>query len=220
MRNVGSPLVKGSPTLGASPLIYPPSSSSSSRFARPETPLSGVRLPLSSSNQARFTKGRIGSSPLANRADFNRSRRRIEESPLSRGLTRPHKRLFSELTDDWFSEASLLSSQLSDPFNSIFSSGGAGRQSPMKRVLEAESPILRNRNSTETKGLGIGLLEPFNLARKVGSDDEGDINDMLDSSSNFGDTQDLEEGGDSERTGSEPELQPSPSEPQAKKRRL
>lgn len=90
----------------------------------------------------------------------------------------------------------------------------------MKRVLEAESPILRNRNSTETKGLGIGLLEPFNLARKVGSDDEGDINDMLDSSSNFGDTQDLEEGGDSERTGSEPELQPSPSEPQAKKRRL
>jgi hypothetical protein len=86
----------------------------------------------------------------------------------------------------------------------------------MKRVLDAESPVLRNRNSTETKGLGIGLLEPFNLTRKVPSD-ERDNNDV-DSSSNFGD--DLDSGNGSENLGSEPDPPDSPSEPPAKKRRL
>ncbi|KXN89931.1 hypothetical protein AN958_04935 [Leucoagaricus sp. SymC.cos] len=219
VRNVASPLVKGSPILGSSPLIYPPSSSSTSRFLRPETPLGAVRLPLSTSNQARFTKGRIGSSPLANRPDFNRSRHRVEESPLSCGLKRSKKRPISELTDDWFSGASLLPSQLSDPFNSIFSSGGGDRPSPMKRVLEAESPVLRTRISTEAKGLGIGLLEPFNLTRKATSDDEGD-NIGTDSSSNFGDIQDLDNSKDSANLESELELQQSPSAPPAKKRRL
>lgn len=217
VRNLASPLVKGSPSLGASPLVYPPSSSS--RFARPETPLNGFKLPLNFSNQTRFIKGRLGSSPLASRADVNRTRRRIEESPLSRGIARSHKRAFSEMTEDWFSETSLPSNELSDPFNSIFPSSGAEQPSPMKRVLEAESPILRSRNSTETKGMGIGLLEPFNLAKKTTHDDDGDINDILDSSSNFGDTNDLEYEKDCEKM--EFDVQSSsPSEPQAKRRRL
>lgn len=218
-RNAASPLVKSSPSLGGSPLAYPPSSSSS-RFVRPETPLSGIRLPLSFSSQARFTKNRIGGSPLANRADLNRSRHRIEESPLGRTIARPHKRTSSGLADDWFPEASLLSNQLSDPFHSIFSSGGAERQSPMKRVLETESPILRNRNSTETKGLGIGLLEPFDLTKKPTPDEEGDINDILDSSSSFGDLQDFDGDKDSGNPTIETEPQRSPSSPPAKKRRL
>lgn len=214
VRNGGSPLVKGSPTLGTSPLLYPPSSAS--RFVRPETPLSGFKLPLNSSNQTRFTKGRLGSSPLASRADVNRTRRRIGESPLGRGITRPHKRAFSEMTEDWFSEASL---QFGESFNLMFPSGGAEQQSPMKRVLEGESPVLRSRNSTETKGLGIGLLEPFDLAKKTTCDEDGDIDDILDSSSNFGDTNDLEDEKGCEKM--EFGLQSSsPSEPQAKKRRL
>lgn len=220
VRNAASPLVKGSPILGSSPLVYSSSSASStSRFLRPETPLSGVRLPLSSSNQARFNKGRLGSSPLANRPELTRARHRIEESPLSRDLGRPQKRTITELGDDWFSGGSLLPSQLNDPFNSIFLSGGAERPSPMKRVLEAESPVLRNRNSMETKGLGIGLLEPFNLTRKVASDDEGD-NNNVDSSSSFGDAEDCDSAKGSDDLESEPELQHSPSEPPAKKRRL
>ncbi|KAF9452676.1 hypothetical protein P691DRAFT_803794 [Macrolepiota fuliginosa MF-IS2] len=219
VRNAASPLVKGLSVLGGSPLVYPPSTSSSSRFVRPETPLSGIRLPLSSSNQARFTRNRIGSSPLANRVDLNRSRHRIEESPLSRAPSRPHKRSCSGLTDDWYSEA-LLPNQLSDPFSSIFSSGGAERQSPLKRALETESPILRSRNSTDTKGLGIGLLEPFNLTKKTATDDEGDINDMLDSSSSFGDLQELDDIRDSENLETELEPQRSPSSPPAKRRRL
>jgi len=108
---------------------------------------------------------------------------------------------------------------LKDPFNSIFSSGGAERSSPIKRILEAESPILRNRNSTETKGLGIGLLEPFNLTRKPTSDDEGDINDILDSSSNFGDLKDLDDGQTPENSPRDPEPTRSPSPP-PKRRRL
>ncbi len=218
--NVGSPLVKASPAFGGSPLIYPPSSStSSSRFIRPETPLSGIRLSLSSSSQARFVKSRIGGSPLANRADLNPSRHRIEESPLSRSVTRSQKRTYSELTDDWLSGATLLSSQFKDPFNSIFLSEGIERSSPIKRILEAESPILRNRNSTETKGRGIGLLEPFNLTKKPTSDAEGDINDTLDSSSNFGDLGDLDDDKGSENPTADAEPTRLPSPP-PKRRRL
>ena len=220
VRNAASPLVKGSPILGSSPLVYPSSSTSStSRFVRPETPLSGIRLPFSSSNHARFNKSRIGSSPLANRPELSRLRHRIEESPLSRDLDRSKKRLTSELADDWFPGSSLLPGQLNDPFNSIFSSGGAERPSPVKRVLEAESPVLRSRNSSETKGLGIGLLEPFDLARKVTSDDEGD-NLYADSSSSFGDTEDLDNSKPSDDLVLEHDSQQSPSEPPSKKRRL
>lgn len=218
VRNAASPLVKGSPILGSSPLIYSSSSTSStSRFIRPETPLSSMRPALSSSNHARFSKSRIGSSPLANRPEFTRLRHRIEGSPLSRDLDRSKKRLTSELADDWFSGSSLLSGQLNDPFHSIFSSGGAERPSPVKRALEAESPVLRIRNSAETKGLGIGLLEPFDLARKVTSDDEGD-NIYADSSSSFGDTEDLNKYSDDLIRKRDP--QQSPSEPPSKKRRL
>jgi hypothetical protein len=120
------------------------------------------------------------------------------------------------MTEDWFSEASL---QFGESFNLMFPSGGAEQQSPMKRVLEGESPVLRSRNSTETKGLGIGLLEPFDLAKKTTCDEDGDIDDILDSSSNFGDTNDLEDEKGCEKM--EFGLQSSsPSEPQAKKRRL
>lgn len=111
----------------------------------------------------------------------------------------------------------MLSGQLNDPFHSIFSSGGAERPSPVKRALEAESPVLRIRNSAETKGLGIGLLEPFDLARKVTSDDEGD-NIYADSSSSFGDTEDLNKYSDDLIRKRDP--QQSPSEPPSKKRRL
>ena len=113
----------------------------------------------------------------------------------------------------------MLPSQLNDPFNSIFSSGGAERPSPVKRVLEAESPVLRSRNSSETKGLGIGLLEPFDLARKVTFDDEGD-NLYADSSSSFGDTEDLDNSKPSDDLVLEHDSQQSPSEPPSKKRRL
>lgn len=219
VRNASSPLVKGSPVLGGSPLIYPPSLPSSSRFARPETPLSGFRLPLSSSNHVRFTKGRLGGSPLAPKTDGARSRYRIEESPLSRGLSRQPKRLFSELTDDWFSEASTLSNQMSDPFNSLFSSGDVERNSPIKRVLEAESPILRNRNSMGTRGLGIGLLEPFNLSgSKPSDDDEIDISDALEFSSQCDSSYEPDEDMTSSKT--EQESRRSPSLPRTKKRRL
>lgn len=178
-----------------------------------------MRLALSSSNHARFSKSRIGSSPLANRPELTRLRHRIEESPLSRDLDRSKKRLTSELADDWFSGSSLLSGQLNDPFHSIFSSGGAERSSPVKRALEAESPVLRIRNSAETKGLGIGLLEPFDLARKVTSDDEGD-NIYADSSSSFGDTEDLNNTKYSDDLIRKRDSQQSPSEPPSKKRRL
>jgi hypothetical protein len=86
----------------------------------------------------------------------------------------------------------------------------------MKRALEADSPILRNRNPAEAKGLGIGLLEPFNLTRKTTSDDEGD-SDLLDSSSNFGDVQDLD---NDKNLSSDIEQEYLPSEPPVKKRRL
>ncbi|KAJ3570258.1 hypothetical protein NP233_g4530 [Leucocoprinus birnbaumii] len=220
VRNAASPLVKGSPDLGSSPLVYSSSSNSTMRSSRPATPLSGIRLPLSSSNQARFNKSRLGSSPLANRPEFGRCRNRIEESPLSRELDRPQKRSITELGDDWFSGGSLLPSQLNDPFNSIFSSGGVGRPSPLKRALEAESPVLRNRNSAEARGMGIGLLEPFNLARKAASDDEADLS-IADSSSSFGDVEDHDTKKDLDDPGLEQDLQQhSPSEPPAKKRRL
>lgn len=108
-----------------------------------------------------------------------RTRYRIQESPLqrnSRTIMRGHKQSNS---DEWLSEVSLASvasnldtSELlagGDPFAIMYSPWGSishnegTRQRPSSPVAGAESPVLRNSTLPTGVGLGIGLLGPFTL---------------------------------------------------------
>jgi hypothetical protein len=191
IRDLNSPIRKGSPIIGESPRMIQASpmpsphrfnsTSNKQSMLDLDTPESMAKLPRPSP-RALFARGRIA-VPLGDHSPRERSRYRIQESPLhrnSRTMPRTHKHSSSELTDDWLSEVSLTASTSSldtsellantDPFVTMYSSWGSierasaqDNASSPATSSEAESPVLRNSTLPSGAGLGIGLLGPFTL---------------------------------------------------------
>lgn len=194
IRDATSPLVKGSLVVGASPLVIQSSPISSplrselSRSSNLETPSSVQRVPKSAARTL-FSRSHF-SSPLDVRKVGGRHFSRIEGSPLARNprMGTGHQKSISSLSDDWFSESSLLSTGAlcldnpgNDPFVAIYNPwtniGGGSTASPVrapKSSIEGESPVLRSHTQSTCIGLGIGLLEPFTLPK-----DANNIDDLL-----------------------------------------
>ncbi|RDB29516.1 hypothetical protein Hypma_015424 [Hypsizygus marmoreus] len=187
IRDLNSPLAKGSPVIGESPRMVQASPMPSPRvfgstlskrgLLDPDTPESLEKLP-NPSPRALFGRGRLS-------VPCERMRYHIQESPVqrrSRTISRGHLRSDSELTDEWLSEVTLTTSASGldtselltggDPFVIMYSpwrSIGNSTPGPSKRRSSptagagAESPVLRNSALPTGVGLGIGLLGPFIL---------------------------------------------------------
>jgi hypothetical protein len=154
-----------------------------------ETPESLAKLPRPSP-RALFSKDRLP-LPVVDRMHSG-GIHQVEESPLSRNSRknmRNHKKMLSEVTDDWLSDGPLISSAplalgcgglltAHDPFVAMYSSWGdigtgnedsRHRHTPPMSAPESESPVLRSNtlptgidsSGVPIAGLGLGLLEPF-----------------------------------------------------------
>lgn len=192
IRDATSPLVKESLGIGASPLVIQSSPISSplrsemSRSSHLQTPSSVLRVPKSAARTL-FSRSQFP-SPFEFRKVGGKHFSRIEGSPLARNprTGAGHRKSISMLSDDWFSESSLLSTNslsldnpINDPFVAIYSPwssiGGGSTASPVrpsKPSIEAESPVLRSHAQRAGIGLGIGLLEPFTLPKDANSIDD------------------------------------------------
>ncbi|KAF9015247.1 hypothetical protein BDQ17DRAFT_1268932 [Cyathus striatus] len=236
IRDSSSPLIKGSAFLGASPFIAQRSPMSSPRAGKYinelDTPAGSSRLG-GSSNRKRLLRGHLP-SPVSGRLGGEIGKYRIEASPLSRTPStsiRGHKKSISELTDDFFSSPRipLYSSEfLSDPFVAMYNasawtplknaiSNSSVRNTPSKAILEAESPVLRNRSISSGIGLGIGLLEPFTLPKDdaCSMESESDFNKLYPSL-----TEDEKgDGSSSDSDGKEDALSDGESSPPLKRRK-
>lgn len=198
VRDFRSPTVKQPTLLDQSPIGLQsspaPSPAREHKIGLPiyETPQSNLKLPKRMAKTL-LLRNQL-SSPLAESSTAERNKYRIG-SPLARSSQvtplKRHRKMLSELTDDWLSEASFLSPgnlslgrpQLmgSDPFVAMYNpwtpvrADLAIRGTPLKSTLEAESPVLR---STSSVGLGIGLLEPFVLPKHDIASPDGDFSEI------------------------------------------
>lgn len=197
VRDFRSPTVKQPTLLDQSPMGLQSSPAPSPareykiRLPGYETPQSTSKLPKPMAKTL-FRRNHL-SSPLGEATAGERNKYRIG-SPLARSSQvtplKSHKKMLSELTDDWLSEASFMSPgtlslgrpQLmgSDPFVAMYNpwtpikADLSSRGSTLKSTLEAESPVLRSTSSTLGVGLGIGLLEPFVLPKDDVASPEAD----------------------------------------------
>ncbi|KAG5652172.1 hypothetical protein H0H81_006012 [Sphagnurus paluster] len=186
IRDLNSPVAKGSPAVGASPsLVVQASPVPSPRlfgFTHPKrisldlgTPESLEKLPRPSP-RALFSRGGL---PFSS----GKARFRIQESPLqrsSKAVIRRHKKSDSEMGDEWLSGVSMSLTPATsgldtsallpsgDPFTIIYSPWGSANSAPVHprspvANTGAESPVLRSATLPTGVGLGIGLLGPFTL---------------------------------------------------------
>jgi len=191
-RPAASPVIKGLPMLGASPMLAqssPISTAIHSESGPFETPARNF-LFAKPRSRARFLD-QI-SSPLSS-IKFRSVRQRLQSSPLpwpSRGTPGSHRRQRSDVSEEWMSEDAAsssmsLESSSNDPFSLYSSWPSADTPSSISPVrlprptLEAESPVLRSGSMTSL--IGLGLLEPFGYRTEVPFSEvmDDDLKDIL-----------------------------------------